>query len=342
MTGTLKRLLLDARSAASLLAAIFAYLVSGTTPSGGLQAMIRMHALTNGWTTRALAAFFSAGRPARSLDDVRDPADLFAGMGGDGIAAVVRGLQEDGYAIAPTRIPSEVTARLRAFAEETPGIPTSATGKSGTKRPYDRSDRTVAKFQFDAGDLASQVDIQNLAADAGLLEIAQRYLGCLPVLDSIAMWWSTPHLDRPADEIAQTFHFDCDRLKWIKIFIYLTDVTEESGPHVFVRHSHLREPRRAGLLSRGYVRLQDEDVRRVYRGDEFVDIVGPAGTVLFEDTSGFHKGRMPEKRERLMLEYQFSCNLFGANYPRMPLSRPAGERLAAARRALPSSYPMFV
>jgi hypothetical protein len=304
--------------------------------------MIRMHALTNGWTTRVLAAFFGTGRPARALDGVRDPSDLFVRIGGDGIAAVVRGLREEGYAIAPTRIPSDVVARLRAFAEGTPGIPTSADGKSGSKRVYDRADRTIAKFQFEPDDLAGHADVQNLAADAGLLEIAQRYLGCLPVLDSIAMWWSTPHLERPADEIAQTFHFDCDRLKWIKVFIYLTDVTEESGPHVFVRHSHLRESRRAGLLSRGYVRLQDEDVRRVYRADEFVDIVGPAGTVLFEDTSGFHKGRMPERRERLMLEYQFSCNLFGANYAPVRLAQPAGERLAAACRALPSAYPMFV
>jgi hypothetical protein len=51
---------------------------------------------------------------------------------------------------------------------------------------------------------------------------------------------------------------------------------------------------------------------------------------------------MPEKRERLMLEYQFSCNLFGANYAPMRLARPAGARLAAARRALPAAYPMFV
>ena len=155
------------------------------------------------------------------------------------------------------------------------------------------------------------------------------------------MWWSTPHLDHAADEIAQRFHFDCDRVRWLKIFIYLTDVTPESGPHVFVRHSHLREARRADLIGRGYVRLPDEDVARVYRPEEFATICGVAGTVLFEDTSGFHKGTRPEKRERLMLEYQFSCNLFGANYPSMRLQGPVRPRLAEARARLPAVYPHF-
>src|SRR5258706_8587023 len=190
--------------------------------------------------------------------------------------------------------------------------------------------------------LANVPDVQDFAAAAGLLDIAHRYLGCLPVLDSVAMWWSTPHLERAADEIAQTFHIDYDRVKWLKIFIYLTDVTPESGPHVYVRHSHLREERRAELIGRGYVRLPDEDVLRVYRADEVVNICGPAGTVLFEDTSGFHKGRMPEKQERLMLEYQFSCNLFGANYQPMKLAPPIGDRLAAARHAMPAPYSRLV
>jgi hypothetical protein len=338
----MRRLLHAVQACATLVASVFVYLASGRTPVRGLQAMIDVHSLTNGWVTGGLAAMFRVGRPPRSLDCARDPKDLFARLDAGAVAAVVRELRDDGYAVAPTRIPAETILRLRAFAEEIPGIPTDAAGRSGAKQRYDRSDRTIAKFQFEADDLANQIDIQNLAADAGLLDIAQRYLGCLPVLDSIAMWWSTPHLERPSDEVAQTFHFDCDRLRWLKIFIYLTDVTQESGPHVYVRRSHLREARRASLISRGYVRLPDEAVRAVYRNDEFVDIVGPAGTVLIEDTSGFHKGRMPEKRERLMLEYQFSCNLFGANYSPMRLARPAGERLAAARRALPSAYPMFV
>lgn len=338
----MRRLLRAIRAGATLTASLLVYLLTGRTPARGLQAMIDMHAFTNGWATSGLVKILSVGRPTRRLDGVRDPRDLFAKLSAGEIAAVVRNLQEDGYAIAPMRIPSEIIVRLCAFAEHTAGIPTDAKGRSGAKQRYDRSDKTVAKFQFEPNDLANQIDIQNLAADVGLLDIAQRYLGCLPVLDSIAMWWSTPHLARPADEIAQTFHIDNDRLRWLKIFIYLTDVTQESGPHVFVQHSHLREPRRAELISRGYVRLSDEDVRRVYRSDEFIDIVGPAGTVLIEDTSGFHKGRMPENRERLMLEYQFSCNLFGANYTPMRLAPPIGERLAAARRALPAAYPMFV
>ena len=79
----------------------------------------------------------------------------------------------------------------------------------------------------------------------------------------------------------------------------------------------------------------------MYQPDEIVTICGPAGTVLFEDTSGFHKGTKPEKHERLILEYQFSCNLFGTTYKSMRLVPPVGTRLAAARENLAAAYPMF-
>jgi hypothetical protein len=332
----------SARAAATLLASLLVYFLSGRTPARGLDAMIRVHALTNGWATSAITGLSRLGRPARPLDGLRDPADLFARLSAAEVDTMVGGLQQDGYCVAPLRLPPDVIQRLRAYADTAPGIATDKRGLTVPRPCYDRADRSIAKFHFDPSAVANQADVQNLAADTGLLSIAQRYLDCLPVLDSIAMWWSTPHLDRPADEIAQKFHIDYDRLRWLKVFIYLTDVTQESGPHVFVRHSHRREARRADLISRGYVRLADEDIRRVYRADEIVEIVGPAGTMLFEDTSGFHKGRMPESRERLVLEYQFSCNLFGANYQPMRLAPPVGSRLAAAMRALPAAYPMFV
>lgn len=338
----MKALLRNLNAIAVFAASLLAFVFAGRTPSSGLQAMIRVHALTNGWATGAALALLRLGRPARGLESLRDAGDLFGSRPASESDAIVRGLREDGYAVAPTRLPAEIVEGLRRFAEVTPGTPTDANGKSGSLRVYDRADRSIAKFHFDPSTLANQPDVQKLAADAGFLDIAQRYLGCLPVLDSITMWWSTPHLERPADEVAQTFHIDYDRLRWLKIFIYLTDVASDSGPHVFVRHSHLREARRANLIGRGYVRLPDEDVLRVYRPDEVVEIVGPAGTVLFEDTSGFHKGRMPEKRERLILEYQFSSNLFGANYAPMKLARPVGARLGAAMQALPSAYSMFV
>ena len=46
-------------------------------------------------------------------------------------------------------------------------------------------------------------------------------------------------LSKKADsEAAQMFHFDLDRIKWLKFFIYLTDVKINSGPHVYVSGTH--------------------------------------------------------------------------------------------------------
>ena len=37
---------------------------------------------------------------------------------------------------------------------------------------------------------------------------------------------------------ANKFHFDYSHLRSIRFFIYLTDVSEDAGPHTFIRSSH--------------------------------------------------------------------------------------------------------
>ena len=46
------------------------------------------------------------------------------------------------------------------------------------------------------------------------------------------------YADRPEPKDAQLFHADFHDFKWLKLFVYLTDVTDRSGPHVMVRGSH--------------------------------------------------------------------------------------------------------
>jgi hypothetical protein len=44
----------------------------------------------------------------------------------------------------------------------------------------------------------------------------------------------------------------------------------------------------------------------------FVEFCAPRGTILAEDTRGFHKGKNVEMGDRLMFQVQFSNSLFGA------------------------------
>jgi hypothetical protein len=165
-------------------------------------------------------------------------------------------------------------------------------------------------------------------SDASLLAVAQTYLRAAPIVDVTSMWWHTAFSDQPDEEAAQMYHFDMDRIRWLKVFIYLTDVTPMHGPHCFVAGSHRSGGIPEAMLSKGYARLSDEEVFLHYPRKNLMEFSAPAGTIIIEDTRGLHKGKVVEHGDRLMLQLQFSNSLFGGTYPRTPFSDLVAPKLA--------------
>lgn len=161
--------------------------------------------------------------------------------------------------------------------------------------------------------LGNSKAIRELAKSTYFLKIAESFLGTYPYLDSITAWRTFPLSDHlnPSSHAAQLFHYDLDRLSWIKIFIYLTDVGEGDGPHVYIEGSHQIEKKRAILLKRGYVRISDKDINLIYDSSKFKKVTGSAGTILYGNTLAFHKGEAPINNERFILELQYISNNYG-------------------------------
>ena len=114
-------------------------------------------------------------------------------------------------------------------------------------------------------------------------------------------------------ESAQQFHFDMERIRWLRYFIYLTDVTPDSGPHCFVKGTHRSGAIPQDLLRQGYVRQTDETMLQKYGNEAHREFVGGRGTIIAEDSRGFHKGAAPRKGDRLLLAFELSSSTFGAN-----------------------------
>jgi phytanoyl-CoA dioxygenase PhyH len=106
---------------------------------------------------------------------------------------------------------------------------------------------------------------------------------------------------------AQLFHYDFNRLNFLKVLIYLTDVDEHNGPHCYVRGSHRDKPD-ALLHDR---RMTDEEINAHYPAEQISQVTGPAGTVLIADTLGFHKGQRLDSGERLLFHLEYSDSLAG-------------------------------
>lgn len=122
--------------------------------------------------------------------------------------------------------------------------------------------------------------------------------GCKPTMSNVSMWWSLP--GHAKAEHAELFHRDVDDWLFIKLFIYVTDVDEESGPHVFVRGSH-----RSAKLAK-IARYTDEEVAQTFGSDNVLCLTANAGTSFLENTYGMHKGQLPKSRRRLLLQAQYS------------------------------------
>jgi len=169
-------------------------------------------------------------------------------------------------------------------------------------------------FRYDQNDLINIPEIQNILTDKYILTIAEGYFKSLPIIDTFSAWWSFKIKDDFVDnKAAQSWHFDMDRTKWLKIFIHLQDVREDSGPHSFVSGTHKNYGIDKIILKQGYKRIENEIVNCLYSKNKIVKFLGNKGSMLIEDTRGIHKGEPIRNGSRLLLQLQYSTAIFGSN-----------------------------
>lgn len=170
-----------------------------------------------------------------------------------------------------------------------------------------------------------------LACDPGIVAAVEAYIGCTPTVSAFAAWHTFPgQVDAPAE----VFHRDRDCFRFVKLFVYLSDVDAAAGPHEFIRHSHNPDALQAVFQSS---RIQ-VDLPRLFEGNSrnlrhadlqailgrhFVTTTGPAGSGFLEDTYGLHRGTRPASTPRL---------IFSVTYTGLPL-RYANENDRAEMNA---------
>lgn len=156
----------------------------------------------------------------------------------------------------------------------------------------------VAEYRTSA--LLQSDTIMDIANDPFLVRTAAQFLGCKPTISNMSVWWSFP-TDGSAQE-AENYHRDVDDWRFVKFFLYLSDVDSDSGPHRFVRNSH-RSNRLTNLK-----RITDEEVSANFPLEDQLEMTGKAGDAFMELTFGLHKGQPPRKHRRLLLQVEYSVN----------------------------------
>lgn len=158
--------------------------------------------------------------------------------------------------------------------------------------------KDVSMADYDLADILKCPHILQLANAPSLLALAAQYIGCKPTLSALGMRWSFP--TDAGGEGLQAFHRDLDDWRFLKVFVYLTDVPQDCGPHVYVKGSHLT---RAPLRLRAYGK---DELKQAYGDEQIISVTGSAGHAFAADTYGIHKGAVPVSRPRLLLQFQYS------------------------------------
>ena len=268
-------------------------------------------------------------------DYVRPTSGLLGNLDRVDVAETAAALDRDGCYRFQRLLPEDMVRELDELSAELAATPRSTPASDTESNRADAARLRSTRYDYAPQQLMQNQLVQRVAFDPSFAAIADAYLRCDAALAGVAMWRSVPFGDEPSSAAAQLFHADRDYPQFLKIFIYLTDVTPESGPHVYVRTSHCHRPRPL----RRDVRFHDDEVRASYR-DEIEELCGSAGTILAADTRGLHKGKAPEHGERLILQLQFASSFFGTNAPEIIL-RNSEAAVEARLRSEPARYRRF-
>ena len=147
-------------------------------------------------------------------------------------------------------------------------------------------------------DVVTAPHLLALANQPTILAQVERYLGCCPTISYLAAWWSYPTNFGPQQ--AEKFHRDVDDWRFVKLFVYLTDVEDNSGPHIYVKESVLN-PALTAIR-----RYEDAEVEASMGKENIISNVGASGIGFLENTFGLHKGQPVKSGARLMFQAVYS------------------------------------
>jgi Phytanoyl-CoA dioxygenase (PhyH) len=133
------------------------------------------------------------------------------------------------------------------------------------------------------------------------LGIVNTYRGLETRLFYLDNWFTPPYAGADERIASQRWHRDPEEEHVVKVFLYLSDVTEDAGPFEYVkgsppgnRHGHLWP------WGGGVKHPAEDDVAGAVPPEERVTMTGPAGTMIFCDTSGFHRGGFAKTTPRVL------------------------------------------
>ncbi|MCU0527100.1 MAG: hypothetical protein MUF72_20015 [Elainella sp. Prado103] len=155
------------------------------------------------------------------------------------------------------------------------------------------------------GDILDCPQILKLANHPRILSIINSSFGCKPTISLIQAWWLRHGFDQYENQnnlyfkYPNSYHRDIDDWSEARLFIYLTDVDENSGPHSYIRKT--QQYPTFDDDNKFSVTPKQLEISGFPVAENLINIVGQPGTAWLMNTMGFHRARIPIQRHRLLL-----------------------------------------
>ncbi len=170
--------------------------------------------------------------------------------------------------------------------------------KSDASRIRDELPRNILKTD----DLFEHRALIDLAVHDDILATVSAYMGQVPRLYNLTLWWSPPN---QTVQGSQLYHYDHRDSRQAKVFINLNNVTEDSGPLHFLPARYSRMVDAKVGYSQG--RYTDEQVYSAVPRSNVVDTVAEAGAGFIVDTARcLHYGSRGNLLDRFILMASFA------------------------------------
>jgi len=200
--------------------------------------------------------------------------------------------EEDGY----TKFQA---GDLSGVGGSLPGLLELAQGwTSDESRIRDEMPRNILKTE----DLFDHPEIVRIALHDDILAAVSGYLGQVPRLFNLFLWWSPPN---QSAKLSQLYHYDHRDNRQAKVFINLSDVTDKSGPLHFLTAKDSQTVNAKVGYSQG--RYTDEEVYSAVPESKVLKATGAANEAFIVDTGRcLHYGSRGNEISRFILMVSFA------------------------------------
>ncbi|MBR8836478.1 MAG: hypothetical protein DSM106950_21285 [Stigonema ocellatum SAG 48.90 = DSM 106950] len=218
---------------------------------------------------------------------------------------LIQTLKEDGLVVLDNLVTQTQIEEIRAYLATKFCIDPYRPEKGKFSSP-EFAHKSCAHAYYTVEDLVDVPHLLSLANDATILRVIESIFGAKPTISLIQIWWllygfdveENSH-DREYVPNPRVFHRDVDDWSEIKLFIYLTDVDEGSGPHAFIKKSH------TWLLPHRQKTLDINNADFPF-ADNLIKLTGEAGLAWLENSYGLHRAIIPTNKHRLILAVTYT------------------------------------